>query len=505
MTASHLAPYVRASAHLRAASAAFRELIAGMGLLKARDLPLTNFIVRAGSLNADPPEQFFQKIDLYRDSLLRRNQGLTLEQKLFLLKVINILILKYEYSNYHAKVIGMPVGFMLDPFNGCNLRCPSCHNSPNVQYRDSIYSFTPGAMKAQVFEDFISKVGITALNGHFYNKNEPLLNKRTPDYVRRAAKMRIRTMISSSFSIPKLDVDAIAGSGLDELLLAIDGADQAAYEIYRRRGDLELVFENTRRLVEARKKLGGQLPWIRWQFLTFEHNVEQVEKAIELAKSLGVDEISIGTACSVDMDDPDLKVAIHPLSTEGGGAGAIRFRERPNMKFEIPIDDLAVDIEAQLAVNHLERFRDLGALEHIRPKVSRERTWCDWPYFSVIVDAHGRFIPCDKIMPKGAGRVEYAQAGRFDFNDDDYRHARLKWINRAVYDREVQDTPVDKRILCNSCEHPIPSQTGFGAARGYLQQKGALCEIDAASYAILTSWNETQDRHCQLFGPVTRN
>jgi MoaA/NifB/PqqE/SkfB family radical SAM enzyme len=468
---------------------------------------LADVIVRVDAAMSEQPEPFFRTVDRARDDYLRRNPQLPLEDKLFLVKVLNVLVIKYEYTNYHAKLLGRPVGFMLDPFNGCNLRCPSCHNSGNQAYRTTLHDFPPGVMKPGTYDAFIGSVGLTALNGHFYNKSEPFLNRSTPGFIREAATRRVRTMTSSSLSIPKLDVEQIVESGLEELLVAIDGAEQSAYEIYRKRGDLKLVLDNMRRLVEARNRKGRDFPWIRWQYLTFAHNIDQTEDAIELARETGVDEISIGTPCSVDADEPDLQIAIHPLSKEAGAAGTIRFRERPTMRFDFPLDGIADEIEEELVSSHVARFEALGDEGQVRPRRKRERVWCDWPYFSVIIDAHGSFVPCDRNLPSDGGRVEFAKGdvrGRLDFNDDDFRLARLKWINRERFEEETRDLTEEENILCNSCEHPVPSQTGFGAARGYLQERAVRGELDPECYPILTEWNRTEDRHCQLYGPVER-
>jgi hypothetical protein len=57
--------------------------------------------------------------------------------------------------------------------------------------------------------------------------------------------------------MPLSDPEGIVMSGLDLAILSIDGTTQDIYEKYRRKGDLGLVFENVKKLVAAKKKLGS--------------------------------------------------------------------------------------------------------------------------------------------------------------------------------------------------------------------------------------------------------
>jgi radical SAM protein with 4Fe4S-binding SPASM domain len=84
-------------------------------------------------------------------------------------------------------------------------------------------------------------------------------------------------------------IDELLQSGLEYLCLSIDGASQDVYARYRRRGNLELVLANVRRLVKRRAELGLRRPVLEWQFIPMRHNEHEVEAARALARDIGVD------------------------------------------------------------------------------------------------------------------------------------------------------------------------------------------------------------------------
>jgi hypothetical protein len=161
-------------------------------------------------------------------------------------------------------------------------------------------------MKQTAFEKLLEEVGPFALNTVLYNYGEPLLNKNIADFVLAANGYGLSSWISSNISM-RFDVERFILAVPTFVIAAIDGVTQETYSRYRRRGDLALVLDNLRRMVETKKRHGLGRPILAWQFLTFEHNVHEVDAAIELAKRMGIDQIRIITPFSVAMDDPDIR------------------------------------------------------------------------------------------------------------------------------------------------------------------------------------------------------
>ena len=85
-------------------------------------------------------------------------------------------------------------------------------------------------------------------------------------------------------------------SGLDRLIISIDGTTQETYESYRVGGSLQKVIDGTKRLIEWKRKLKSKTPHVIFQFLVVAPNEHQLDEVRELGRALGVDEIRFKTA-----------------------------------------------------------------------------------------------------------------------------------------------------------------------------------------------------------------
>src|SRR5262249_53553155 len=150
----------------------------------------------------------------------------------------------------------------------------------------------------------LNRYGPYAIHLVLCNYGEPLLNAQTPKFIRRAKRYLIQTVLSTNFSIGRFDSEAYVESGLDFIVLSIDGATQSIYERYRKNGNLALVYENIQKLVRAKRALGKGTPVIEWQFLAFEHNAHEIPLAIDTARRLGVNQFALRAPFDVSWDDP---------------------------------------------------------------------------------------------------------------------------------------------------------------------------------------------------------
>ncbi|MES2689294.1 MAG: SPASM domain-containing protein, partial [Bacteroidota bacterium] len=98
---------------------------------------------------------------------------------------------------------------------------------------------------------------------------------------------------------------ATVESGLDRLVISIDGTNQEAYGKYRIGGKFDKVIEGTENLLRWKKKLNSKTPHIIWQFIAFKHNEHQLPEIKRLAKETGVDELGIKTAQIYDYETSD--------------------------------------------------------------------------------------------------------------------------------------------------------------------------------------------------------
>lgn len=394
---------------------------------------------------------FLAAADAAERRLARRlgdSYGSELFGKLLALKIVNLAVARYHFAHRHTALASRPVQLMLDPANNCHLSCPGCVHTANADL-SARYDWPGGLLSAATYDAFLRELGPTAFGAVFYNYGEPLLNKRTPQMIRASKNHLLHTCMSTNFSLP-VDVAALVDSGLNFLFLSIDGASQEVYARFRRGGDLALCLDNTRKLLAARERQGSNVPYILWRFLTFEHNLHEVDEAIRIAADIGVDQISITTPFAVDWDDPEVKIA----RSEREGIHILR----PGATFKGPLDDWrnvelpAVEIEREFARPWVDRLGG-GPLEE--PSRGASST-CAWLYQSLTIDARGRVTPCCMTPEVGTNRVygiypAAAGSGPGTFNQPDYQLSRLAFADRAAYTKRIGPLPVEQAPFCAVC------------------------------------------------------
>ena len=111
------------------------------------------------------------------------------------------------------------------------------------------------------------------------------------------------TSLSTSLSVQRFEPHAYVESGVDFMVLSIDGATQPVYERFRRNGDLELVLSNVRRLVDAKRELRKRTPAWSWNILAFEHNAHEIPLAARMARQLGVNQFRVVNPFDITWDE----------------------------------------------------------------------------------------------------------------------------------------------------------------------------------------------------------
>ncbi len=192
---------------------------------------------------------------------------------------------------------GMPWSIAVEPTTSCNLRCPECPSG--------LRSFTrpTGMMTNDTLAKLLDELHEYLLYMTLYFQGEPYLNPQFFQSVRLANERKIYTSSStnSHFLTPQAAEETVA-SGLNRLIISMDGTDQDTYVKYRIGGNLDKVKDGIRNLVAARKKLKRHNPFIILQFILFEHNIHQQNEVMRLAREFGVDKLEFKTAQVYDFE-----------------------------------------------------------------------------------------------------------------------------------------------------------------------------------------------------------
>jgi len=147
------------------------------------------------------------------------------------------------------------------------------------------------------FEKTIDELSNHLLYLTFYFQGEPYLNTKFLDMVRYAKQKNIYTATSTNAHYLTDDVaKRTIESGLDRLIISIDGTTQETYQSYRVGGHLYKVIEGAKNMVKWKKELKAKTPYIIFQFLVVKPNEHQIDDLKKIAKEIGVDEVILKTA-----------------------------------------------------------------------------------------------------------------------------------------------------------------------------------------------------------------
>ena len=228
--------------------------------------------------------------------------GINFLSKLSIRRVMNVakVLGSYYVSKWSGKPVhcGMPLSISFEPTTSCNLRCPQCPSG--------LRSFTrpTGMLNADFFKSTIDEIEKDLLYVIFYFQGEPYLNKNLLDLVQYTSSKKIYTATSTNAHY--LDDDnarKTVESGLDRLIISIDGTTQETYQSYRIGGHLDKVIDGAKNVVKWKRKLKSKTPHIIFQFLVVKQNEHQIEEVKLLAKEIGVDEVALKTAQIYDHEN----------------------------------------------------------------------------------------------------------------------------------------------------------------------------------------------------------
>ena len=195
---------------------------------------------------------------------------------------------------------GLPVALSFEPTTSCNLRCPECPSG--------LRSFTrpKGMLEDDLFRRTMNELADTLTYLIFYFQGEPYLHPKFLEMVQYASKKGIYTATSTNAHyLTDANARKTVESGLDRLIISIDGTTQDVYQQYRVGGKLHKVIEGTKAVLKWKRELKSKTPHVIFQFLVVRPNEHQIEDVKKLAKSLGVDEVGLKTAQIYDYEGGD--------------------------------------------------------------------------------------------------------------------------------------------------------------------------------------------------------
>ena len=192
---------------------------------------------------------------------------------------------------YHTNV-PLPQVLYVENFAGCNLACPGCDRASIEGTRDGL------RMSFADYERIIDELSPNLRYMEFHVGGENWIHPQAAQMVRlckdRNPGCTILTSTNGYFFRTEEKAEAAVRSGIDCIIVSIDGARQSSYSRYRVGGEIEEVFESSRRLIEARNRFGPQGPTIVWRYILFDWNSsrEEMDEARRMSRELGFDALA---------------------------------------------------------------------------------------------------------------------------------------------------------------------------------------------------------------------
>ncbi len=330
-------------------------------------------------------------------------------------KALNLASAAKDFALKRETMKALPTIVKIDISPLCNLRCTACvHADPNGDPVLEAQVFKPQhRMTVDQYRRIIDEIKGKSSAVSLYYLGDPLVHPDLDAMCRIAADAGLEVHISSNFSFGLKDdrIKSMVQSGLSHLTVCIDGLTQEKYQRTRVGGNIGRVVNNLERVCKARKELGLREPLIEVQYIMFQHNEDEVEKARALCEGFGVDQFSTFWGC---------------LDNWTG-------RDPSNYEVSAP--------------------RKKSAL----PK-------CSWPHFSTVIKWNGDVIPCCTFR-QGAQYMPNADQRTFGnvfdkglaeiWNSTEYQQARRLVSDPTASDRQ----PELKNHFCDSC--PVLFETTY--------------------------------------------
>lgn len=196
------------------------------------------------------------------------------------------------------QVNGLPISLSIEPTTHCNLRCPECPSG--------LRSFTrpTGKLQSDLYENLLDELSETLIYLILYFQGEPYLHPSFLDLVEKAAAKNIYTATSTNahYLSDENARDTVI-SGLNRLIISIDGATQETYESYRVGGQLEKVLTGTEKILKWKKHFKSSTPHVVWQFLVVKPNEHEIPEIKKLARKYGVNQVAFKSAQIYDFEN----------------------------------------------------------------------------------------------------------------------------------------------------------------------------------------------------------
>ncbi len=237
-------------------------------------------------------------------------------------KFANLVHVHWDKWRGHSVTNSFPFILILEVTNVCNLKCPFCLTGKGVSGGRDVRHLTFEEAKK-----IIDDVGDYIYFMQVYTWGEPLLNKDLVRIVEYAKARNIYVMLSTNATAMTADYNQrLIDSGIDYIMVAIDGGSEETYARYRVGGKFDKVMANLGNMLEKKREQGLEAPFIEWQYIVFRHNEHEVDATEAMAYRMGVNKF---TPLPAYVEDAEWAATDSRYKTEFANPERLRDCDRP--------------------------------------------------------------------------------------------------------------------------------------------------------------------------------
>ncbi|HUU42038.1 MAG TPA: radical SAM protein [Desulfatiglandales bacterium] len=162
-----------------------------------------------------------------------------------------------------------PQEVVIELTNHCNLACKMCPHRTMTRPK--------GFMNEPLFRKIIDEINGKSELVYLYGTGESLLHKKLSDFISYAKSKGLETCLSTNGIPMNAEVsEQLLTSGLDYLIVALDGGTKETYEKIRVKGNFDVLIANIKTLLRYKASLDSKTK-ICLQMIYMEENAREIE------------------------------------------------------------------------------------------------------------------------------------------------------------------------------------------------------------------------------------
>jgi len=164
------------------------------------------------------------------------------------------------------------------------------------------------------FKKLIGQVRNHIIYASLFYAGEPLINKDIYDMIEYCDEKSIISSISTNAMLMNEKASKkLIKAGLDRLIISFDGATKKSYEKIRKGAKWEIVLDNIKTLIKLKKEMNSKRPYVSLQMVVTKDNEKEIEKFMELANDLEVDDAYVKTLYTYDTGSKEFSKKLRKL------------------------------------------------------------------------------------------------------------------------------------------------------------------------------------------------